>query len=152
MHLVFSSELNHVISSTGRNDLPGAGPAGDRDNLSDEATIALLKRRLMEAEHNVKLWKEQAEEARNEYIKCKSNAKVLQTELENTQKELARVRGESPKQGGVVSREQQVEIGEFRRSSTIDTGSTTSSAMLTHFKNDNELHSCRCQCRTESGV
>ncbi|KAJ2935094.1 hypothetical protein H1R20_g2036, partial [Candolleomyces eurysporus] len=72
--------------------LPGAGPVGDRDSLSDKATIALLERRLMEAEHNVQLWKEQAEEARTEYIKCKSNAKVLQTELENTQKELARVR------------------------------------------------------------
>ncbi|RXW25714.1 hypothetical protein EST38_g194 [Candolleomyces aberdarensis] len=108
MHAGLSSELKYDISFKGHDALPGAGPVKDRDSLSDEATIALLKRRLMEAEHNVQLWKEQAEEARTEYLKCKSNAKVLQTELENTQKELARVRGEAAR--GLASREQRTEI------------------------------------------
>ncbi|KAJ2935091.1 hypothetical protein H1R20_g2035, partial [Candolleomyces eurysporus] len=89
----------------GYNAEPGAGPVEDWDSLSDKETIALLRRRLLEAENNAKLWKEQADEVRTEYIKCKSNARVLQTELENTQKELARIRAEAPKQGALSSRE-----------------------------------------------
>ncbi|RXW25713.1 hypothetical protein EST38_g195 [Candolleomyces aberdarensis] len=80
----------------GHNAEPGAGPVGYQDSLSEKETIDLLRRRLAEAEKNAKLWKEQADEAKIEYTKCKSNARVLQQELENTQKELTRVRNEVP--------------------------------------------------------
>lgn len=64
------------FSPIGRNAEPGGGPAEDIDGLSDKAAIALLKRRLEEAEHDVQLWKEQAEEARTELFKSKSNVRV----------------------------------------------------------------------------
>jgi hypothetical protein len=68
----------------------------------------------MEAEHNVQQWKEQAEEARAELVKSKSNAKVLQTELENTLRELAQARGEALTQGGLASSSKQpAEVGEL---------------------------------------
>jgi chromosome segregation ATPase len=68
---------------------------------SDKTTID-LRRSLIEAEHKVKLWKEQAEEARAESVHCKSNTKFLQIELESTQKELLRAQNECGQQGNLV--------------------------------------------------
>jgi hypothetical protein len=74
----------------------------------------------MEADHNIQQWKEQADEARTELVKSKSNAKVLQAELENTLKELAQARGETLNQGGLASSsKQQAEVGKFERSAAI---------------------------------
>ncbi|KAJ2926516.1 hypothetical protein H1R20_g10574, partial [Candolleomyces eurysporus] len=82
---------------------PRAGlvEAERRDWLSDEAIIA-LRRSLMESEQKANLWKEQADETRTEYIQCKSNARVLQIELDSTQKELARVQEDCKRQGHLI--------------------------------------------------
>ena len=82
------------------------------DGLSDKAIIA-LRRSLMESEQKANLWKEQAEETRAEYIQCKSNARVLQIELDSTQKKLARVQEECKRQGQLI-RELRREIGELK--------------------------------------
>ncbi|KAJ2935096.1 hypothetical protein H1R20_g2038, partial [Candolleomyces eurysporus] len=82
---------------------PGAGliEAEGWDGLSDKAIIA-LRRSLMESEQKANLWKEQAEETRTEYIQCKSNARVLQIELDSTQKKLARFQEECKRQGHLI--------------------------------------------------
>ena len=92
-----------VVSSADPNAEPGAGPAEGRGVLSsDRETIALLRRCLLEAEEDVKDWREQAEEARKELVKSKSNAKVLQIELDNTLRELAQARGEASSQDSTL--------------------------------------------------
>ena len=85
---------------------PGAGPV-----QPGKQTIALLRWSLMEAEHKIELWKEQADEARKENIEFKSKVRVLPVELDSTQKELAQVRDEY--QGNVkLIRKIPTEIGE----------------------------------------
>ena len=83
-----------MISSNGFATEPGTGPRPETQSpvgegvglgASDQTTTT-LRRKLIEAEHKVKLWKEQADEARAEYVHCKSNVKVLQTELESLRK------------------------------------------------------------------
>ncbi|RXW24342.1 hypothetical protein EST38_g1509 [Candolleomyces aberdarensis] len=61
-----------------------------------------LRRSLMESEQKANLWKEQADETRTEYIQCKSNARILQIELDSTQKELARVLEDCKRQGHLI--------------------------------------------------
>ncbi|KAJ2935090.1 hypothetical protein H1R20_g2032, partial [Candolleomyces eurysporus] len=73
------------------------------DSVSDKATITGLRRSLREAEHNVKLWQEQAEEARAVSIQCKSNVKVLQEELESTQQELDLLQDQYRQQAELIS-------------------------------------------------
>ncbi|RXW13256.1 hypothetical protein EST38_g12596 [Candolleomyces aberdarensis] len=87
----------------GHDDDPGAGlvEVAGWDGLSDKAIIA-LRRSLMESEQKANLWKEQADETRTEYIQCKSNARVLQVELDSTQKKLARVQEECKMQGHLI--------------------------------------------------
>ncbi|RXW13257.1 hypothetical protein EST38_g12597 [Candolleomyces aberdarensis] len=88
--------------NSGRDADSGPGLAERRDGPSDEAIIA-LRMSLMESEQNAKLWKEQAEERRTEYIQSKSNARLLQIELDSTQKELARVQEECKGQGDLIT-------------------------------------------------
>ena len=56
----------------------------------------------MEAEVQVGLWKEQADEARKENVQFKSTIKVLQAELDSTRNELAQVQGEHERQRKLV--------------------------------------------------
>ncbi|KAJ2917964.1 hypothetical protein MD484_g2415, partial [Candolleomyces efflorescens] len=99
---------------------PGAGPAEGRGVLSDKETIALLRRRLLEAEEDVKEWREQAEEARKELVKSKSNAKVLQKELDNTLREVAQALAEVSNKDTLASGSRQETKSEQTGGDTVE--------------------------------
>ncbi|KAJ2912170.1 hypothetical protein MD484_g8247, partial [Candolleomyces efflorescens] len=89
---------------------PGAGPA-----QSERETVILLKRALKEAQVQVELWKEQAEEARKEnlqfQIQSKSSAKVHRAELDSAQEELAQIQDEHAKQARLIQKlREEIEI------------------------------------------
>lgn len=101
---------------------PGPGPVE-----SEKETATFFRRALKEAELQIELWKEQADEARKESIQLKSSVKVLHAELNVAQKELGQAQDEHKRQAELVM-ELRAEIGEleqFRdrfRSTNVDGG------------------------------
>jgi hypothetical protein len=101
---------------------PGAGPVESQKEIA-----TFFRRALKEAELQIELWKEQADEARKESIQLKSSVKVLHAELNVAQKELGQAQDEHKRQTELVM-ELRAEIGEleqFRdrfRSANVDGG------------------------------
>ncbi|KAJ2917959.1 hypothetical protein MD484_g2422, partial [Candolleomyces efflorescens] len=102
------SSATSTIRNTGATySGPEPGPSSKTRLPSVEATPLApgdrtttdLRRALIEAEHQAKIWKEQADEARDALVHSQSNARFLQTELDSTHKELLLSQSECRKQG-----------------------------------------------------
>ncbi|KAJ2935095.1 hypothetical protein H1R20_g2039, partial [Candolleomyces eurysporus] len=87
------------------------GPVGSHNagTKSDSAAKARLRLSLMMSQQETKLWKEQAEKTFTDYISFKSNAKVVQIELEYTQVKLDQAQNQLKQQEELV-RKLRVEI------------------------------------------
>jgi chromosome segregation ATPase len=110
-----------LICCPGNDTEPKARPTESQGGLEEQAIIAVLRQDLREAERRADLWKEQAQEARTEYIECRSDANVLQIGLESTEKELSRVREDHRRLEELV-RDLRVEIGELGQLSVYISG------------------------------